>query len=121
MIDLNESRRANYEKVDYWKRDEDTSMTTSELVTKKRTSGSFYATEMNPKSDTNNIVDNSFLFDDSSITLMTRDDVTGLAQNDIVRYENELWMVTSVQRRKIKKRSEFSVRPTFHTYISIKR
>lgn len=121
MIDLNESRRVNYEKVDYWKRDENSTMTTSELVLKKRASGSFYATEMNPKSERNNIVDNSFLFDDSSIILMTRDDVSGLIQNDIVRYEGELWMVTSIQRRKVKKRSEFSVRPTFHTYISIKR
>lgn len=118
-IDLYETRRTNYEKVLYWKRDinEDTLM--NELV-HNDANGMFYARETNAESSRNDIVNGSFMFDDKNIMLITNDDVTDLTQNDVCLYDERYWNVISVQRYKRKKRSEFSAKGTYVTYIQLR-
>lgn len=118
-IDLYETRRTNYEKVLYWKRDIDTDEPISELV-HKSANGIFYARETNAESSRNDIVSNAFMFDDRNIMLITNDDVADLSQNDVCKYDDRYWNVISIQRYKRKKRSEFSAKGTYTTYIQLR-
>ena len=118
-IDIFESRRTNFERVEFWKRDINSDTPTSEIVSEK-CSGIFYAREANSESSRNEIVSGSFMFDDSNIMLITNDDVRELSQNDVCKYDERLWNVVSVQRKRIKKRSEFSRIPVYKTYIMLR-
>lgn len=118
-IDIFESRRTNFERVEFWKRDINSDTPTSEIVSEK-CSGIFYAREVNAESSRNEIVSGSFMFDDSNIMLITNDDVRELSQNDVCKYDGRLWNVVSVQRKRIKKRSEFSRIPVYKTYIMLR-
>lgn len=118
-IDIFESRRTNFERVEFWKRDIRSDTPTSEIVSEKA-SGIFYAREVNSESSRNDIVSGSFMFDDSNIMLITNDDVRELSQNDVCKYDERLWNVVSVQRKRIKKRSEFSRIPVYKTYIMLR-
>lgn len=118
-IDIYETRRTNYEKVLYWKRDIDADIPVSE-ITGKASNGVFYARETNAESSRNDIVSGAFMFDDRNIMLITNDDVSDLAQNDICKYDDRLWNVISIQRYKRKKRSEFSAKGTYQTYIQLR-
>lgn len=117
-IDIYESRRTHFEHVRYWKRDDD-SIPTSELV-HEPVSGQFYARELNAESVSREIVDDSFMFDDHTSMLVTYDNVSDLAQNDICEYDGKTWMVYNIQRKKRHKRSEFSKNNTFVYYISLR-
>ena len=118
-IDIFESRRTNFERVEFWKRDIRSDTPTSEIVSEKA-SGIFYAREVNAESSSNDIVSGSFMFDDSNIMLITNDDVRELSQNDVCKYDERLWNVVSIQRKRIKKRSEFSRIPIYKTYIMLR-
>lgn len=118
-IDIFESRRTNFERVEFWKRDIRSDTPTSEIVSEKA-SGIFYAREVNAESSSNDIVSGSFMFDDSNIMLITNDDVRELSQNDVCKYDDRLWNVVSIQRKRIKKRSEFSRIPVYKTYIMLR-
>lgn len=118
-IDIFESRRTNFERVEFWKRDIRSDTPTSEIVSEKA-SGIFYAREVNAESSSNDIVSGSFMFDDSNIMLITNDDVRELSQNDVCKYDERLWNVVSIQRKRIKKRSEFSRIPVYKTYIMLR-
>ena len=118
-IDIFESRRTNFERVEFWKRDIRSDTPTSEIVSEKA-SGIFYAREVNAESARNDIVSGSFMFDDSNIMLITNDDVRELSQNDVCKYDERLWNVVSIQRKRIKKRSEFSRIPVYKTYIMLR-
>ena len=118
-IDIFESRRINFERVEFWKRDIRSDTPTSEIVSEKA-SGIFYAREVNAESSSNDIVSGSFMFDDSNIMLITNDDVRELSQNDVCKYDERLWNVVSIQRKRIKKRSEFSRIPVYKTYIMLR-
>ena len=118
-IDIFESRRTNFERVEFWKRDIRSDTPTSEIVSEKA-SGIFYDREVNAESSSNDIVSGSFMFDDSNIMLITNDDVRELSQNDVCKYDERLWNVVSIQRKRIKKRSEFSRIPVYKTYIMLR-
>ena len=118
-IDIFESRRTNFERVEFWKRDIRSDTPTSEIVSEKA-SGIFYDREVNAESSSNDIVRGSFMFDDSNIMLITNDDVRELSQNDVCKYDERLWNVVSIQRKRIKKRSEFSRIPVYKTYIMLR-
>lgn len=118
-IDIYESRRTNFERIEYWKRDVDTDTPTSEIVSEKA-SGIFYAREMNAESSRNDIVSEAFMFDDKNVMLVTNDDVRDLTQNDICKYDGRLWNVISIQRKRRKKRSQFASVPVYMTYIMLR-
>ena len=118
-IDIFESRRTNFERVEFWKRDIRSDTPTSEIVSEKA-SGIFDALVVYAESSRNDIVSGSFMFDDSNIMLITNDDVRELSQNDVCKYDERLWNVVSIQRKRIKKRSEFSRIPVYKTYIMLR-
>lgn len=118
-IDIFESRRTYFEFVEYWKRDINASIPTSEIVSEKH-SGVFYAKEVNSENSVNEIVGGAFMFDDHNVMLKTNDDISDMNQNDVCRYDGRLWNVVSIQRRKRIKKSALSNVPSYITYIQLR-
>ena len=118
-IDIYNSRRGYFEYCRYWNRDLDTSIPLNILVHDEVSDGVFYAKEENSQYDDVMQRGNSFVFDDSKVTISTLDNVDSIKVNSYVLYQGQLWRVTSVQKRKIRKRSQFSVIPTYQTYLQL--
>ncbi len=99
-IDLSKSRRDYHVFCRYWKRNESDEYTPDELIYKRIPSGSFWAKEMSPEQDRDNIIGGVFNFDSTHITIKSPDNCDGLDSKDLVEYEGEYWMVVSVQKTK---------------------
>lgn len=120
-IDAYASRRVRYEYCKWWARDEGDPIPSSILVATKEPDGVFYAKEEAPRYDSQGQTSSVFMVGQSTMTLSTGDCVDGIGENSIVLYDGEEWIVSSVQKRKVKRRSQFSVMPQFVTYLTLRR
>lgn len=117
MVNIYASRRGSYERCAWLKRDE-SAQRDPEWASKP--SGFFYATEEAPEHGEDSRILGTFMADSSTITLKTSDDVGELGAEDIVRYDERDWLVQSVQRSKVKSRSEFCRNSQYVSYISLR-
>lgn len=117
MVNVYASRRGAYEKCAWLRRDEAESRD-PEWASKP--TGVFYATEEAPEYGQDSRIMETFMADSSTITLRTSDDVGDLGTEDIVRYDERDWLVTSVQRRKVKSRSEFCRNAQYVSYVALR-
>ena len=107
-VDLFHSRRTNYHKCEYYIRDErDSKGSPSQWVTYNQPSGSFYAKPISVKSTQMNVVNGTWNLDNNYITLETDDDIDDISRGSVVRFDEKLWIVESVQREIHNKESEF--------------
>ena len=120
-IDIYASRRTRYEVCRSFRRDESSSIPPRELVMKSSPDRVFYASEESPKTNMGNSVQDMMVFDSSSITISTGDDVGELDARWVVEYGGEVWIVENVQRKRVWKRSEFAAAPQFVTYIQMRK
>ncbi len=100
--DLAQSTRGYNEYCHWWTRNEDDDFESNELIYKRIPSGSFWAKEEAPEQLRNNIISGSFMFDSAHTMIKTPDNVMSLKNNDLVKYQGELWIVVSVQKSKAK-------------------
>lgn len=124
MFDLFQSRRTYNEPCKWWSRDERDQNESDELVMKRIPSGSFFAKETNPVSDQNTIIGGTVMFDKSTVTIKTPDNVVGLKNNDIVSYRGEKWMVVSVQTRLARNQNTYFAKNelcSHYTYIELRK
>lgn len=119
-IDLYNSRRCNFDKCYYWTVDESNNYDLDELVYKSKPNGFFYAKESSAENKNKNNINGMFLFDKSSITIQTNDDVI-IKSGDIVKYENEFWQVSNVSIRQVHKNSQFLKKISRKTYIQLRK
>ena len=112
-------RRGQFEKCNYWLRDEsikDLSVYKYQIKPK----GRFYANQITPMNEDKAQLNNAFLYDTSAITLYTRNYVK-LKKGDIVEFKGELWMVINCQYKETTKNQQFMSRPSIESYIQIRR
>ena len=108
-VDLFHSRRANYDRCEYWIRDErNASGTPSQWVLNNVPSGHFWAKPVSVKSSQMNVVNGVWALDDHRMALETDDDIDDISRGSVVRFGGELWLVESTQREIHHKESEFS-------------
>ena len=132
--DIFTSRRNQFNECWYWCRTEDDierdiDLTTlvyiddelNEMIYERSPNGSFMASEINSYDTNNQVVANSFMFDQNFATLQTNDDVSELSINDLVVFDNEVWRVSSISKQKKKKQNQFSKFVSYKTFISLKR
>lgn len=106
MIDLWKSRRKSYLNCYYWERDEDEDyVENNELVYKKRYSGRFTAEEVNSLTISSQVVAETFMVAEESLTILTNDFIDGLKENDIIKIEgrDKIYRVENIQRAPDKK------------------
>ena len=72
------------------------------LIMKRPPNGTFWAKELTSEVYDNGTIGDSFMFDRSTVTIRTPDNVIGLKNNCIVEYQGEKWFVVSVQRKNIR-------------------
>lgn len=117
-IDIFMSRREFFNECWWWKRED--SWDANMLVHQKKPSGIFYAKEENPEQNRKEILNDVFQFDENTITLKTMDDISEMKSNDIVKYDGRVWMVSNIQRIKVKKQSQFLENTSYLSYLTLK-
>ncbi len=121
-VDLFHSRRTNYHKCEYYIRDErNQSGSPSQWVLYNQPSGSFYAKPLSVKSTQMNVINGTWALDKNHIALETDDDVDDLSRGSVVRFDDELWLVESVQREIHNKESEFCKHIDYKYFIELTR
>jgi hypothetical protein len=118
-IDILIGSRGTYEKCVYWNRDNDNE-DLEEYTHKKEPSGFFYANLVEAKDNEKQIINNNFMFDNDNVTLFTKQKIK-LKSGDIVKYDNELWLVRNVQEKKIHRNTQLMKNPNYVVYIQLKR
>lgn len=133
-VDIFTSRRNHFCTCYYWKKNEreiemDANLSsmvsvdreTNELCYEREPDGTFEANEVSTYERGNNIISDTFLFEENSVTLKTNDNIPFLTVNDVVVHDGYVWRVTSTSRKKRKRTSQFGNECSFSTYISLKR
>lgn len=108
MIDLWQSRRDLFNEVEYWSQvtNEDLVLN-NQLVYNRMPTGSFMAKEISAYSLDSQVVGETVMFDDQSVTLYTRDKIDDLKVNDKVRYNGKFFRVDNIQKNYVKKQKQF--------------
>lgn len=112
------SRRTEFDECYYWKRN-DKEKDLDDYVHENQYTGKFYAKEITPMMKKKNIISGVFMFDSSSITLKTSDNVD-IDAGDIVKYEDKYWTVVDVQEVEIHKNTQFMKQVDYRTYIQLR-
>lgn len=123
MIDTWMSRRDHFIKCRYWCVDDDDIVPTDRVVHNNYPSGIFYAKEISPKSEENQIVESAFMVKKKSAILFTTDNVVDqerLKENDIVEYLGEYYRVDRISSEKIVKNQQFSKKISYKTQITLR-
>ena len=121
-VDLFHSRRTNYNKCEYWIRDErDATGSPSQWILYNQSSGTFYAKPVSVRSNQANVLNGVWMLDNNRVTIESDDDIEGIARGCLVKYDEELWLVESVQKEKHHKESEFRKHPDYKYIISMTR
>lgn len=96
--DFFQSKR-NYNQIcKWWTRKDEDEDTSDELIMKRIPNGVFYAKEVAPENVTSEAVGDSFMFERNQITIKSPDNLWGMKKNDLILYEDEKWIVESVQK-----------------------
>lgn len=114
-------KRTHFHRCEYWKRNNDNTISLDMLVHEKKADGRFSARQENNRTNNANIVAGLFMFDNESITLSTFDSID-IIKNDVVKFENQYWNVVNVQYVEQHKNSEFMTKGIGkRTYIQLRR
>lgn len=101
-IDIFQSRRNYNELCRWWSRSEDDAYSDNTLIMKRVPTGTFMAKEVSPEQIQDVVIANSFMFEKNSITLKSPDNLIGIKCDDLVEYQDEMWIVSNVQKSKAK-------------------
>ena len=104
-FDKFKGRRTTFEKCLWWESNP-AIKDKSKLVTETKPKGRFNAKKIAPKDNTSVNVDNAFLIDRNSVTLLTYDFITA-KKNDIVKFDNDLWRIENIQLVEEEKQEQF--------------
>jgi hypothetical protein len=108
MIDLWQSRRDSFTEVEYWSQVDDEDLVgNQQLVYNRVPTGTFMAKEISVYSMDSQVVGETVLVDDQSITLFTRDKISDLRVNDKVKYDGKFFRVDNIQKNYVKKQRQF--------------
>ena len=117
MIDLWQSRRDSFTEVEYWSQVDDEDLVgNQQLVYNRVPTGTFMAKEISVYSMDSQVVGETVLVDDQSITLFTRDKISDLRVNDKVKYDGKFFRVDNIQKNYVKKQRQFHRGKTSASY-----
>lgn len=107
MIDLKTSRRDYFLHCAYWSQNEEEYIGDDKIVYEKDPTGYFYAKELSSYNVSSNVVNGVFMAKSVRVSIETKDDVSKLARNDIVMFDNKIYRVEDIQTIPIKKQRQF--------------
>lgn len=108
-FDIFQSRRNYNEPCKWWSRNEGEEYDEDVLIHKRVPTGTFWAKEISPETDDNNIIGGVFMVDRDAVTIVSPDNLFGIKDRDWVEYQGEIWRIDNVQKRKARmQNSEFA-------------
>lgn len=119
-IDLYRSRRNNFFKCNYWKRNVIGIQDNEELIHNITPSGIFYAKIVDSKMDTAQDIANVFRSGYEEMSIQT-EDIVDIQHDDIVLFRGQLWFAERVNENVIEKNTQFSTKPSKQTTILIRK
>ena len=118
-INLDNSRRSYNIPCKWWKKDIKWG-NLQKLTHENKPEGIFYAREHQPSNKVQNFDGDLVKVDTQNTVIETQDNILGIEDGDIVKYNEELWIIDSVQSKMINKRSEYDRRPARITWLSLR-
>ena len=118
MVNLNRSRRGRYHRCLYWKRDD--SVSNEELAHRKTPSGVFYARISSSKGNDTADTANAFHSGYETLTIETEDTID-LKKDDLVQFDESLWLAGRVNSDPIQKNSCYKRRASSRTTIELRK
>lgn len=116
-VDLFHSRRTNYYRCKYWQRDNNAPANTFNLS--QLPSGIFYAKPLTAEHIKANNLVGGWLHNNEQIMIETDDDVDTISRGCVVEFNNELWLVSFLQKKLHTKESEFSKKPHYKYILAL--
>lgn len=120
MVDIYRSRRNNFYKVAYYKRNEKGIRDNDVLTYNKEPSGYFYARFISDKRINDNHTVGVFAHHSDEVNIITSDSVD-ISSHDKIVLKGKEWIVVYVQETFINKNSEFSNNESKETILTIRR
>ena len=123
MIDLwGKNSRDEFIECEYWSVDDNIYSNNDRIIYQNRPTGFFRAKEVNSFVEENQVVGQAFLTKQHNVTLETHDNVSDLKNNDLVKFENLVYRVDSIQKTSVKKQKMFMDKDYSASYfISLRR
>jgi hypothetical protein len=118
MVDIYRSRRGFNYRCIYWKRKENGIMDNEQLIHNLRPDGIFNAKINSSKANDTQDIAGIFRVGTEGITIETQDYVI-LDKDDLVQFNEELWLVGRVNSEQIQKNAEFGRRTSNRTIIEL--
>ena len=117
--DKTKGRRTMFNKCYFWKKDKNIK-DKSKLILETKPKGFFYCKKATPQDLSAIVIDDIFRIQRNSITLMTFD-YLDVENDDVVKFDNELWRVTNVQALEDERQEQFKKTISKTTFIRIVR
>lgn len=118
MVDIYRSRRGYNYKCFYWKRNENIPMDNEELTHNSQPSGVFYAKIISSKANDVQDVAGVFRVGTEGLTIETQD-LVNLDKDDLVQFDEKIWIVGRVNSEQIQRNAEFGRRVSNKTIIEL--
>lgn len=104
-INIYGNHRTYYNKCLYWAcKVKNTEPNT--ITSENEPSGTFWAKEKAPRYSKKDIVSESFMLDNNTMVLETKDCVDDMKPNYLVKYDDRIWRVSTIQRKKVNRRNQ---------------
>ena len=98
MLTITDNPRNSYNlKCKYWTRRKDEEDFSDELIMKRVADGMFFAKEVSPETLSDETIGDSFLFDKTTLTIKSPNNLEKLKNDDIITIEDEKWLVVRAQ------------------------
>ena len=120
-VDIYHSRRGMFNCCPFWIRSEEGVGNSEEYIYNRKPSGYFYAQKVEAENDSSNIIMGAFLADQHNVMIKSRDDLSGITENSLVKYKDKLWRVENIQKEEIIKECEFSSTTSYYWYLQLVR
>lgn len=121
-IDIFQSRRTHFFSCAWWSRDESGVGNSEEEVYNTTPTGIFYARPITSENDRATVIQGAFMADAHNITIESNDDLTGIKVNDLVRFDNKIWIVDSSPQKLLRNKvAQFSGYNIYKWTIALRR
>lgn len=116
------SRRGCFNKCYFWSQEDNKDIVKREEITRKRSPGGFFmAKEIEDEEATHFAVNNAIVFERKSVRLKTYDDISTMKHDDIVKYDGDIWTVSSLRRKKVRRQSQYGRETPYIYFIDLRK
>lgn len=92
----------------------------NDIVYKEIPEGIFYCEQVNSQNESSRQMMSSFHYEMTTTTIKTSSDLGKIKPLDIVKWRDEIWVVDDVQKKPVKSQLQYSKRPSYVYYLSLK-